>query len=258
MGRKIVFIAVTCALLTGAGYLFCFRGENGPAKAVGLPRKGVIGGSNKVPSTRTDHSASLERPSLSQIVREKKFSGTDYIQFNFGIKLREVTASLKLTPSERERLMSAYLGCILAKAAIETDLVQVIDDREGELILKIPAYPMEGAELKEEFKKILSELFPGSRANDIDDHLGRYFDERALGFGQTEQEMHITREANGTYRIVRTSRVIPGETVTGFREASPLRTMGSTSLLSFDQIRTGEYMSIAPKITGSALNESKP
>lgn len=258
MARSRWVFLVAVALMIGAGCFLSYRPTERPvAQGGGSVDTGGDAAPSRMPDTASEPSGA-SRSSISALLRDGKLSGADYVRFNFGIKLREAGASLKFTAVERERLTEAYVACMLAKAAIESDLVQTLEGPAGELVLSIPSYPDEGAALKREFKKILAEVFPGPRADEIDDHFGRYFDERALGFGRTEQVLRITKETGGNYRIVRTSRLLPGATLSGYPESSPIGAIESTAIASFDQIRTGEYMAITAKLGESALAPARP
>lgn len=257
MAPKQLAALVVCALV-GAGLFWWTRKAHVSAEATASTSVSAHSRATRAPNgieLAPPHDSPL---SFAAIFKHGRFDGADYARFNLGMKLRETTGTLRLTSREKEKLTNIYVACVLAKAAIETDIVQTIDDRADRLTLKIPSYPEEGAELKAEFKRVISATFPGDRADAIDDHFGRFFDERLLGFGVTEQKIVITREQDGVYRIVRTSKISPGETITGFREQSPLSEVQSTALLTYDQIRTGEYVSIFPRLSASSLRSASP
>lgn len=179
----------------------------------------------------------------------KSLSAEDYLE----LELLSV-ANLKLkgqgiTRKELQTLLNIYAEFQEIRVTFEKSLFQIVASDDRRLSVSVPPYPVEGSAMRELFHQRLKTEFSREKYEKIDDYLGEYFDQRFSGFGISKQTITVEKEPNSELlKITKEVVVSPGLTPSGIQTEVRFGGNSSTSRLSRDQLKVGEFSFIEPLI----------
>jgi hypothetical protein len=162
---------------------------------------------------------------------------------------------LNLTPAEVDQLASAYLEFQEIHAELAARFLQETSFDPGSVMLRLPAYPVEGKLLRDMFQRRVATDFPGEKGAAIQENMGVFFDNAFRGFGVTEQTFSITRSAEvpDAFEVTWEAKIPDGKTVDALNPDVSFAGGSGTTLLYREQVATGEY-----RFLGSVLERRFP